>query len=83
MIPKCPAPQTKDDMRNLGLSSFFNKGLEKILVKWLLPYVERYIARDQLGGKVRCGTNHYLARLVQFLYYELNKGGEADCTNNP
>ena len=28
MLKKCPNPQTKDDMRNLGLSPFFNKGLE-------------------------------------------------------
>ena len=26
VIPKCPAPCTKDDMRNLGLSPFLNKG---------------------------------------------------------
>ena len=27
VIKKCPNPQTKDNMRNLGLSPFFNKGL--------------------------------------------------------
>ena len=27
MIPKCPRPQTKDDMRNLGRSPYFSKGM--------------------------------------------------------
>ena len=26
VIPKVPQPKTKDDMRNLGLSTFFNSG---------------------------------------------------------
>ena len=65
-------------MRNLGLSPFFNKGLEKIFVDWRWPYVAPYLARDQLGGRKGCGTNHYLARLIQFLYTALDKGGEAD-----
>ena len=78
MLKKVPVPYTKDDMRNLGLSPFFNKGLEKVLVDWLWPYVSRYITRDQLGGKKRCSTNHYLARLVNYLYTELDHGSEQD-----
>ena len=50
VIQKCPNPQSKDDMRNLGLSPFFSKGLEQVLVNWLLPYVSRYLSRDQFGG---------------------------------
>ena len=78
VIPKCPHPCTKDDMRNLGLSPFLNKGLEQILVEWLLPYVSRFISRDQYGGKKKCSTNHYLARLVEYIYDELDKGSDQD-----
>ena len=73
MIKKCPNPESKDDMRNLGLSPYFNKGLEQVLVSWLLPFVTRYISRDQLGGRKACSTNHYLARLVDFIYRELDQ----------
>ena len=59
-------------MRNLGRSPFISKGLEWILVEWLWPYLGRFIARDQLGGQKGCGTNHYLARLVDFIYRELD-----------
>ena len=61
LIKKCPRPETKDDMRNLGLSPFLNKGLESILVDWLWPYVGKYVTRDQAGGQKGFSTNHYLA----------------------
>ena len=58
MLKKCPVPQSKDDIRNLGLSTFFNKGLEKVLVDLLWPYVRRFVSWDLLGGKKKCATNH-------------------------
>ena len=72
MIPKCPRPETKDDMRKLGRSPFVSKGLEWILVEWLWPYLGGFVSRDQLGGRKACSTNHYLARLVDFIYQELD-----------
>ena len=55
-----------------------NKGLESILVDWLWPYVSRYITRDQAGGKKGCSTNHYLARLVEYIYSNLDQGTPTD-----
>ena len=57
---------------------FLNKGLEWVLVEWLLPYASKFITWDQLGGKKGCGTNHYLARLVEYVYHELDKGNDKD-----
>ena len=31
MIKKCPNPESKDDMRNLGLSPYFNKSVRQVL----------------------------------------------------
>ena len=78
MIKKIPRPQGMDDMRNLGLSTFINKGLESIIVDWLWPYVSRFISRDQHGGKKENSTNHYLARLIQYIYTELDSGSSRD-----
>ena len=78
IIPKIPNPQSKDDMRNLGLSPFFNKGLEQVLVDWLLPYVSPYLSCDQLGGRRSRSTSHYLARLVDYVYSELDQGKPGD-----
>ena len=74
MLKKCPSPQTKDDMRNLGLSLYFNKGLEQLLASRLLLYVSRFLTRDQFGGHKGWSLNHYLARLVDFIYMELDNG---------
>ena len=52
-------PNTKDDMRNLDLSPFLSKGLEQVLVEWLVPYVTPFLSHDQLGGRKKCSTNHY------------------------
>ena len=62
----------------MGLSPFINKGLEWILVDWLWPYVSRYVSRDQHGGKRGNSTNHYLARLIEYIYAELDSGGSKD-----
>ena len=78
MIKKVPVPASKDDMRNLGLTPFFNKGLEKVLLDWLSPYVIPYLSRDQLGGRRHCSTNHYLARLINHIYTELDSGKSDD-----
>ena len=48
------------------------------MVDWRWPYVSRFVTRDQLGGRKKCATNHYLARLVNFIYTELDKGSEKD-----
>ena len=78
MINKCPHPATKDDMRNLGLSPFFNKGLEKVLYDWLFPYVDKYVSWDQFGGRKGCSTTHYLARYLDFIYAGLDSGKQGD-----
>ena len=73
IIPKVLSPQTKDDLRNLGLSVFFSKCLESVLVDWLWPVVSQFISRDQYGGQAGCGTYHYFVRLVNYIYTELDR----------
>ena len=78
VIPKVPTPETMDDMRDLGLSTFLNKNLEWFLLMWMWPTVRHFITSDQLGGQPGCGTSHYLARLAQFVYTELEGGNQTD-----
>ena len=46
MINKIPVPKNKDDLRNLGLSPFFSKCLEWVLVQWLWPVVAKFVSFD-------------------------------------
>ena len=67
VIPKVPVPKTKNDLRNLGLSPFFSKCLEWVLVCWLWPVLSQFLTGDQYGGKAGCSTNHYLARFINYI----------------
>ena len=40
--------------------------------------MSKYLSRDQLGGRKNCGTNHYLARLFDYVYSELDAGKQGD-----
>ena len=42
------------------------------------PYVTPFLSKDQLGGRKKCSANHYLARLVQYVYEELDNGNDRD-----
>ena len=57
-INKVPNPKSEDDLRNLGLTPFFSKRLEWILIQWIWPYISPHIDLDQLGGLPGCSVNH-------------------------
>ena len=45
---------------------------------WMWPTLSKYMSVDQLGGQTGSGTNHYIARLIQFINTELDGGGKSD-----
>ena len=67
-----------DDMRNLGLSEFLNKNLEWFLFNWIWPVASQFVTPDQLGGQKGSSTSHYLARLIQYIYEELDGSVQRD-----
>lgn len=73
-IGKVPHPESEDDLRNLGLTPFFSKRLEWLLIKWLWPYISPHIDIDQLGGLPDCSVNHYLILLLDFIHSKLDGG---------
>ena len=73
-INKVPVPQSEDDLRNLGLTPFFSKRLEWILIKWIWPYISPHIDLDQLGGLPGCSVDHYLTQMLQFIHENLDNG---------
>ena len=73
-INKVPNPQSEDDLRNLGLTPFFSKRLEWILIQWIWPYISPHIDLDQLGGLPGCSVNHYLILMMDFIHKKLDTG---------
>ena len=52
-----PHPESEADMRNLGLTPYFSKRHEWLLIKWILPFISSHIEVDQLGGLPDCSVN--------------------------
>ena len=71
-ISKVPIPQSEDDLRNLGLTAFFSKRLEYLLIQWIWPYIYPHIDLDQLGGIPGCSVNHYLIQMLDFIQRNLD-----------
>ena len=49
-LKKTPSPESKDDLRGIGLTSWVSKQLERYILNWILPYIQHYINPDQMGG---------------------------------
>ena len=69
-----PSPQSEDDLRNLGLTPFFSKRLEWLLIQWIWPYISPHLDVDQLGGLPGCSVNHYLVQMLDFIHKKLDSG---------
>ena len=59
-IEKKPHPESEDELRNISLTHFFSKVLEKFLIVWLLFCVADKIDPGQYGGLRGSSTTHYL-----------------------
>ena len=64
-IPKVNPPNGTDELRNLGLTRFFSKFLEVMLITLLTPYLRGDSA--QFGGSRHTSTGHYLLELIEFI----------------
>ena len=40
--------------------------------------MSRFLTWDQYGGRKGCSTNHYLAKLIDFIYTEVDGGSSSD-----
>ena len=71
-INKVPSPKSEDDLRNLGLTAFFSKRLEWLLIQWIWPFISPHIDVDQLGGLPGCSASHYLIQMLDFIHKKLD-----------
>ena len=66
-IKKIPAPKSEDDIRGIGLTSWVSKQLERLLLKWIWPYVRPHLDPDQMGGVPGCSIEHYIIKMLHFI----------------
>ena len=71
-IKKKQLPKSEDDLRTLGLTPFFSKRLEAILIKWIWPYIHPHLSPDQMGGVPGSSVVHYLTRMIYWILDKLD-----------
>ena len=71
-IKKKNEPMTEDDLCTLGLTTFFSKRLEAILIKWNWPYILPHLSEDQMGGIPGSSVVHYLVRMLHWILQKLD-----------
>ena len=59
-IKKIPSPQTEDDVRGIGLTAWVSKQLERVVLKWIWPYLRSHIDPDQMGGVPGGSVENYI-----------------------
>ena len=66
-LKKIPNPKSEDDVRGIGLTSWVSKQLERLLLKWIWPYVRPHLEPDQMSGVPGCSIEHYIIKMLHFI----------------
>ena len=66
-INKVPSPKSEDDVRGIGLTSRVSKQLERVVLKWIWPYLKSQIDLDQMGGVPGGSVEHYIIKMLKFI----------------
>ena len=75
-IKKKQEPITEDDIRTLGLTAFFSKRLEALLIKWIWPYILPHLSMDQMGGIPGSSVVHYLTKMLHWILEKVDNSNE-------
>ena len=62
-----PSPQSEDDVRGIGLTAWVSKQLERVVLKWIWPYLKSHIDPDQMGGVPGGSVEHYIIKMLNFI----------------
>ena len=76
-LKKCPLPQTEDDLRGIGLTNWISKQLERFLLNWIWPYIKPHIDPDQMGGMPGCSIEHYIIKMMHFVFKSMDGNPDA------
>ena len=69
VLQKEPNPATERQLRIISCTNQVSKCLEKMVLNWLMIYVEPFLDPDQMGGQKGCSITHYLIEVSNFILY--------------
>ena len=76
-LKKVPTPQNEDDIRGIGLTMWVSKQLERLVLKWIWPYIYPHIDPDQMGGMPGCSVEHYIIKIMHFILSSMDGNSDA------
>ena len=62
---------TERDLRVISLTHSCSKGMEEVVIQWLLQYIGEFFDKQQFGGRKGSSITHYLIELANFILYNL------------
>ena len=62
-------PKDEGELRIIFLTPFLSKTFERIVLDWLLEYVDKHIDWSQFGGRKGSSCNHYIIDMITFILY--------------
>ena len=68
-LKKTSLPENEDQIRIISLTPFFSKIFEKIVMTWLLEYLQEHLDWSQYGGQKGNSVSHYLIDFINFVSY--------------
>lgn len=62
LIPKCAAPETESECRNISCTNFLSKVYKRFVLRWCMDYVSP--KPNQFDGQTGCSTYHFVAETI-------------------
>ena len=82
-IKKVPSPQSEDDVRGIGLTTWVSKQLERVVLKWIWPYLKSHIDPDQMGGVPGGSVEHYIIKMLNFILSSMDRNPDTAVLSVP
>ena len=76
-LKKIPSPESEDDLRGIGLTSWVSKQIERYVLNWIWPFVQPYIDPDQMGGVPGWSIEHYIVKMLHFILTSMDVNRDA------
>ena len=69
ILPKENLPDTEKQLRIISCTNQLANSFEKVIIGWLMIYVQDKLDPDQMGGQKGHSIAHYLIEVTDFILY--------------
>ena len=70
-------------MRGIGLTTWVSKQLERVVLKWIWPYLKSHIDPDQMSGLPGGSVEHYIIKMLNFILSSMDRNPDTAVLSVP